>query len=70
MMYNADALWEMNKAHHDELLQVADKQRSLSKALKLPQKRQARALDYLGDILITAGSRIKARNTFVTHKLA
>ena len=69
-MYTKYTLWEMNKAHRTELLQVAEKQRSLAKAQKLPQKRQARALDYMGDILITIGSRLKAHNTFVTRKFA
>ena len=69
-MYTKYTLWEMNEAHRAELLKVADKQRSLAKAQKLSPKWQTRALEYMGDILITVGSRLKAHNTFVTRKFA
>jgi len=63
-MSNADAIWEMNAAHHKELLQVAQTQRTLARTRVLPQKRQAHALNNIGDLLIAVGSRLKARNTY------
>jgi hypothetical protein len=68
-MSNFDAMWAMNDAHHKELLQVAETQRSFARVHKLPQKNRARALHFVGDVLIAVGSRLKARNTFATHKV-
>ncbi len=69
-MFNVDAMWEMNSAHHKELLQVAEAQRSLVKARELSQQPRVRILHYIGDALIFVGSRLKARYTHVAHETA
>ena len=69
-MYKHDAMWEMNTAHHKELLQVAETQRSLARVHKLSKKPTARAIHYIGDVLIAVGSRLKARQAYPIHKLA
>jgi hypothetical protein len=69
-MYKGDAMWEMNAAHHKELLQVAETQRSLARVRELPQKSNARALHFIGDVLISIGSRLKAGHPFATHEVA
>ena len=69
-MSKLDAIWEMNSAHHKELLRVAEIQRSLARVHKPPQKSTARALHYLGDVLIAVGSRLKARQAYAIHKAA
>ena len=69
-MYKHDAMWEMNTAHHKELLQVAETQRSLARVHKVSINPMARALHYIGDVLIVAGSRLKAHHTCAIHKVA
>ncbi len=41
-MLKGDAMWEMNAAHHKELLQVAETQRSLARVREQPRQSRMR----------------------------
>jgi hypothetical protein len=68
MLEKFDTRWEMNKAHHRELLEVADRRSDflLNPRRKDPRKK-GRMLVALGDFLITFGVRLKARYKPVAH---
>ncbi len=55
-MLKGDAMWEMNKAHHKELLQVAETQRSLARVREQPRRSKAHVLHSIGDALVSVGS--------------
>lgn len=69
-MFNIDTMWEMNAAHHKELLQVAKVQRSLVRVRELPLQPMARVIQLVGDALIVLGLRLKASYTPRIHKIA
>ena len=69
-MSNIDALWTMNAAHHKELLEVSKTQRALEKVREPSRKPGARLSHTIGSILVNVGSRLKARNAVVSHKVA
>lgn len=69
-MLKGDAMWEMNSAHHKELLQVAETQRSLAKVRERSQRSKAHVLHAVGDALVVVGSRLKARYAHMTHEIA
>jgi len=69
-MYTIDAMWEMNAAHHKELLQVAASHRSSARVHELSFQPLARVLQLIGDVLIVIGLGLKARYSPRVHKVA
>jgi Co/Zn/Cd efflux system component len=69
-MYKGDAMWEMNSAHHKELLKVAETQRSLARIHKRSHRSRAHVLHTIGDTLVSVGARLKARYAHMTHEVA
>lgn len=69
-MSSIDALWAMNAAHHKELLEVAETQRALDKVRESSRTPGARLSHTIGNILVNVGSRLKSRNTYISHKVA
>lgn len=69
-MHNIDAMWEMNAAHHKELLKVAKNHRSSARVRELPFQPMVRAMQLFADTLIVLGLRLKARYTPGVNKIA
>ena len=67
MLERFDARWEMNKAHHRELLEVAKTQRLLAYSQKKSPRSTGRVFVAIGDILIAFGKRLKTRYEPVAH---
>lgn len=67
MLQGFDNIWEVNKAHHRELLDVAKTQRLLaqSRLTKVPGNR--RLFVAIGDVLINFGVHLKARYEPAVH---
>jgi hypothetical protein len=54
-------MWQVNKARHGELLEVAKSQRLVKHNQAIKLGRKDRLIVNVGDLLVTAGERVKAR---------
>lgn len=69
-MSKFDALWEMNTAHHKELLQVAETQRSLARVHGRSRRSGSHLLHSIGNAMVNIGARLKARYAHISHEVA
>jgi hypothetical protein len=54
-------MWQVNKARHGELLEAAKSQRLVKHNQAIKLGRKDRLIVNVGDLLVTAGERVKAR---------
>jgi hypothetical protein len=58
---SSHTMWQVNKARHGELLEVAKSQQLVKHNQAIKFGRKERLIVNVGDLLVAAGQRVKAR---------
>ena len=66
-MLKHNAFWEMNAAHHRELLSIAQQQRLLAQSRTHRPKTTGHIFFSIGKLLISLGTRLQARHEPAIH---